>query len=80
MAILWQCCGNIGKLLNDTAVLEINLLCSVISLLTRLKGEVIKDLFTDQLYGYKIVSAITSENIPKDLALLEMVQLIIPNG
>ena len=33
---------------------------------------VIKDLFTDQFYGYKIVSAIRSGNIPKDLALLKI--------
>ena len=65
---------SIGKLLND-ATWEINPSFKNISIggaLVTLTDDVIKDLSTDQFYGYKIVSAIRSGNIPKDLVLLEI--------
>ena len=40
--------------------------------LPQLSDEVIKDLSTDQSYGYRIVTAIRTGVLPKDLALLEI--------
>ena len=40
--------------------------------LPNLTDEVIRELSTDQSYGYRIVSAIRSGTVPKDLALLQI--------
>ena len=40
--------------------------------LPQLSDEVVKDLSTDQSYGYRIVTAIWTGVLPKDLALLEI--------
>ena len=64
-----------GKLLNDANPQKINTSFNKISIgdaLITLINDVIKDLSTDQFYGYKILSAIRSGNIPKDLVLLEI--------
>ena len=66
---------SIGKLLNYTTALEINPSFKRIYFgdpLITLKNKLIKDISTDQFPGYKVVSAIKSGNIPKDLASFEI--------
>ena len=73
---MWQLSNNkwsasSGKLLNDSNALEINPSFKKIyngDPLITLADDVIKDLSTDQFYGYKIVSGIRCGNKPKDLA------------
>ena len=67
--------GSSGKLLNDATALDINPFFKKIYIgdpFITLTDNVIKDLSTNQFYGYKIVSSNRSGNIPKDSALLEI--------
>jgi len=67
--------GRLGKLLESVTELEINPDFTKICVgpaLPQLTEAVIKDLSTDQSYGYRIVGAIRTGVLPKDLALLEI--------
>ena len=66
---------SIGKLLNDVTAREINPSFkknSIGDALITQTDDVTRYLSTDQFYGYKIVSAISSGNTPKNLALFEI--------
>jgi hypothetical protein len=67
--------GPIGKALANVVNLEINPRFQAIKVgcsLIELKQEVIDDLSTDQLYGYRMVSAIRAGVVPDDLANLDI--------
>ena len=67
--------GPLGKMLDSATDLEINPNFERIEIgppLPNLTDEVIRELSTDQSYGYRIVSAIRSGTVPKDLALLQI--------
>ena len=66
--------GPIGKLLDNVTEFEIDPNFSPINVgpsLIKLNDEVVKDLSTDQHYGYLIASAIIKGEVPPKLALLE---------
>ena len=67
--------GIIGKMLDTATELEINPSFTKLSIgdpLISLSEAVIKNLSTDQAYGYRITQAIRTNKIPTDLALLEI--------
>ena len=67
--------GVIGKLLDSATELQINPKFEAIYVgppLPDLITEVLKDLSTDQAYGWRIVMAIRSGVVSQDLALLEI--------
>lgn len=67
--------GNIGKKLDTATELEINLSFTKLTIgepLISLSDSIVKDLSTDQAYGYRITQAIRTGNLPTDLALLEI--------
>lgn len=67
--------GPIGKMLDSATEMDINpdfVKICVGPALPQLSNEVIKDLSTDQSYGYRMVTAIRTGVLPKDLALLEI--------
>lgn len=66
--------GDIGNML-DRPELEINPLFTKLSIgepLISLSDNFVKDLSTDQAYGYRITQAIRRGKLPTDLALLEI--------
>jgi hypothetical protein len=67
--------GNIGKMLDTATELEIDPSFTKLSIgepLISLSDNVVKDLSTDQAYGYRITQAIRTGELPIDLALLEI--------
>lgn len=67
--------GTIGKMLNTATELEINhsfIKLSIGEPLISLSDNVVKSLSTDQAYGYRIIQAIRTGNLPRDLALLQI--------
>nr|XP_047139363.1 uncharacterized protein LOC124815162 [Hydra vulgaris] len=67
--------GPIGSLLDEATNLEINPFFSRVETgepLINLSNDVVKDLSTDQYYGYQIVKAIRSGHVPQQLGLLEI--------
>ena len=67
--------GTLGKMLDSATDLEINPDFPTIAIgpaLPQLSDDVIRDLSTDQSYGYRIVTAIRTGILPKDLTLLEI--------
>ena len=67
--------GNIGKMLDSATELEIDPSFSKLSIgqpLISLSDSVVKDLSTDQAYGYRITQALKTGELPVDLALLEI--------
>lgn len=67
--------GPLGKMLNSATELDINPDFPKICIgpqLPQLNDEVIKTLSTDQSYGYRILSAIRTGVLPRDLAMLEI--------
>jgi hypothetical protein len=67
--------GKIGNMLDSATELEINPSFVKISFpepLVPLSDTVVKDLSTDQAYGYRITQAIRTGILPTDLALLEI--------
>ena len=67
--------GDIGKMLDNATELEINPSFTKLSIgepLISLSDDVVKDLSTDQAYGYRIIQAIRTGELPTDLALLEI--------
>ena len=67
--------GNICKMLDSSTELKINtsfLKITVGEPLITLIDDIVKDLSTDQAYGYRITQAIRAGELPKDLALLEI--------
>ncbi|XP_065663964.1 uncharacterized protein LOC136085927 [Hydra vulgaris] len=67
--------GPFGSLLDEATNLEINPFFSKVETgepLINLSNDVVKDLSTDQYYGYQIVNAIRSGHVPQQLGLLEI--------
>ena len=67
--------GNIGKMLNTATELEIDPSFTKLSIgepLISLSDKVVKDLSSDQAYGYRITQAIKIGELSMDLALLEI--------
>ena len=67
--------GHIGKLLDSVTDMDINYKFTKLPFETpdiQLTDEILKDLSTDQAYGYRISQAIRTGDLPTDLALLEI--------
>ena len=67
--------GDIGKMLDNATELKINhsfTKLSIGELLISLSDDVVKDLSTDQSYGYRITQAIRTGELLTDLTLLEI--------
>lgn len=67
--------GTIGNMLDTATELEINpsfVRLSFPEPLASLNDDIVRDLSTDQAYGYRITQAIINGTLPSDLALLEI--------
>ncbi|XP_065671449.1 uncharacterized protein LOC136089407 [Hydra vulgaris] len=67
--------GDLGKLLDTVTDLEINKNFEMVTLgepLIVLPDKIVKDLSSDQAYGYRIVTAIRSKVLPENLINLEI--------